>query len=193
MPFVVCDPRRRESEASVRSTVNISTGLAAMRSALGGSLCVWSRRLPRDFNDIRVALRDPMTRVQLIVCAESLRHSKPYHIEPIMVPPLQSRPHEINRIIDECAEEAATELFTIVTLTAADREWILRHSASSVTEIEKGTRRVLSIRQHDGHIPAAARSLGMAPISLSRWIGRRGYMRDVLATLQKKRPELADR
>jgi hypothetical protein len=58
-------------------------------------------------------------------------------------------------------------------LSGADREWILRHSASSVSEIEKGTRRLLAIRQHDDNTTAAARSLGMAPISLSRWIGRR--------------------
>ena len=125
-PFVVCDPRRREGEASVRSAGNIETGLAAMRRALGGSLCVWSRRLPSDFKEVRLALRDPTTRVQLIVSAESWRHSKPYHVEPIMIPALHSRPQEITRIIDEYADEAA-----------------------------------------------AARSLGMAPISLSRWIGRR--------------------
>jgi hypothetical protein len=172
-PFVVCDPRRREGEASVRSAGNIETGLAALRRAVGGSLCVWSRRLPSDFKEVRVALRDPATRVQLIVCAESWRHSKPYHVEPIMVPPLQSRPQEIMRIIDEYAEEAAAALSATVMMSTADREWILRHSASSVSEIEKGTRRLLAIRQHDDNTTAAARSLGMAPISLSRWIGRR--------------------
>jgi hypothetical protein len=172
-PFVVCDPRRREGEASVRSAGNIETGLAAMRRALGGSLCVWSRRLPSDFKDVRAALRDPATRVQLIVCAESWRHSKPYHVDPIMVPPLHSRPQEITRIIDEYAEEAAEALSATVQLSAADRDWILRHSASSVSEIEKGTRRLLAIRQYDDNTTAAARSLGMAPISLSRWIGRR--------------------
>jgi hypothetical protein len=50
---------------------------------------------------------------------------------------------------------------------------ILRHSASSASEIEKGTHRLLTIRQYDNNITAAARSLRMAPISLSRWIGRR--------------------
>jgi hypothetical protein len=48
-----------------------------MRRALGGSLCMWSRRLPHDFADVHLALRDAVTRVQLIVCAES-RHTKPY-------------------------------------------------------------------------------------------------------------------
>ncbi len=121
---------------------------------------------------MHLALRDPATRVQLIVCAES-RHTKPYHVEPIVIPPLSSRPQEITRIIDEYADEAAATVSATVHLTAADRDWILRNSASSISEIEKGTRRLLAIRKHDDNTAAAARSLGMAPISLARWIGRR--------------------
>ena len=172
-PFVVSDPRRREREESVRSAGNIETGLAAMRRARGGSLCMWSRRLPHDFAEVRMEVRDPRTRVQLIVCAESRRHTKPYYVEPIVVPPLSSRPQEITRIIDEYAEEAAAAMSAAIHLTAADRDWILRNSASSISEIEKGTRRLLAIRNHDDNTAAAARSLGMAPISLARWIGRR--------------------
>ena len=172
-PFVVCDPRRRAGEASVRSAGNLETGIAAMRRAHGGSLCMWSRRLPQDFADVRLALRDPAARVQLIVCAESRRHTKPYHVEPIVVPPLSSRPQDITRIIDEYADEAAAAMSAAIHLTAADRDWILRSSASSISEVEKGTRRLLAIRQHDDNIAAAARALGMAPISLARWVGRR--------------------
>jgi FHA domain len=171
-PFMVCDPRRREGEESVRSAENVETGLAAMLRGLGGSLCMWSRRLPHDFRNVRLALRDPATRVQLIVCAELLR-TKPYHVEPIVIPPLSSRPQEITRIIDEYADEAAATVSAAVQLTAADRDWILRNSASSISEIEKGTCRLLAIRNHDDNIAAAARSLGMAPISLARWVGRR--------------------
>jgi hypothetical protein len=43
----------------------------------------------------------------------------------------------------------------------------------SLSEIEKGTRRLLAIRQHDDNTASAARALGMASISLARWIGRR--------------------
>jgi hypothetical protein len=172
-PFVVCDPRRREGEPNVRSAGNTETGIAAMRRALGGSLCMWSRRLPHDFAEVRLELRDPRTRVQLIVCAESRRHTKPYHVEPIVVPPLSSRTQEITRIIDEYADEAAATVSAVVHLTAADRDWIMRNSSSSISEIEKGTRRLLAIRNHDDNTAAAARSLGMAPISLARWIGRR--------------------
>jgi hypothetical protein len=158
---------------SVRSAGNSETGLAAMRRARSGSLCVWSRRLPHDFADVRLALRDPATRVQLIVCAESRRHTKPYLVEPIIIPSLSSRAHELPRIIDEYADEAAAAVSAAVHLTASDRDWIMRNSASSISEIEKGTRRLLAIHNHDDNTAAAARSLGMAPISLARWIGRR--------------------
>jgi hypothetical protein len=172
-PFAVCDPRRREGEASVRSAGNMETGIAAMRRAFGGSLCVWTRRLPHDFDDVRMALRDPATRVQLIVCSESRHQTKPYHVEPIVVPSLASRNQEITRIIDEYADEAAALMSATMHLTAADRQWILNNSASSISEIEKGTRRLIAIREHGDNMAAAARSLGMAPISLSRWFGRR--------------------
>ncbi|HEU4734998.1 MAG TPA: FHA domain-containing protein [Kofleriaceae bacterium] len=177
-PFVVCDPRRREGQASVRSAGNVETGLAAIKRARGGSLCVWSQRLPPDFEEVRVALRDPTTRVQLIVCMQPWQRSrppKPNLIDPIIVPPLHSRPDEIDRIISECAEEAAATLLTNLTLTASDREWIVRHSAASVCEVEKGVRRILAIRQHDGDINTAARALGMARVSLERWFGRRRW------------------
>ena len=120
-----------------------------------------------------MVLRDPATRVQLIVCAEARRHTKPYHVEPIVIPPLSSRPQEITRIIDEYSDDAAVAVSSAVHLTAADRDWILRNSSASISEIEKGTRRLLAIRLHDDNTAAAARSLGMAPISLARWIGRR--------------------
>jgi hypothetical protein len=171
-PFVVCDPRRREGAASVRSAGNAETGMAAMERAIGGSLCVWSRRVPRDFDGVRMALRDPAARVQLIVCAESIQ-PRPGHVEPITVPPLSSRPHEIARIVDEYVDDEVDATAATARLTAADRGWILQHSASSIPEIEKGAVRLLAIRRCRGNMSAAATALGMAPISLTRWIGRR--------------------
>lgn len=172
-PFVVSDPRRREGSGNVRNAENMETGMAAMQRAQGGSLCVSSKRLPRDFDEVRLALRDPTMRVQLIVCADMPRHSKPFNVEPIVVPPLKGRSAEVPRIITEYADEAATELGAHARLNSADRDWVLKHSATSVCEIEKGTRRLVAIRQADDNIAAAARVLGMAPISLARWIGRR--------------------
>jgi molybdenum-dependent DNA-binding transcriptional regulator ModE len=49
---------------------------------------------------------------------------------------------------------------------------VIQHSASSLPEIEKGTRRLVAIRQA-GSIAQAAARLGMSHVALSQWIGRR--------------------
>ena len=65
-------------------------------------------RLPQaPWDSAVIGTAESCSRVQLIVCAESRQHTKPYHIEPIVIPPLSSRPQEIPRIIDEYADEAA--------------------------------------------------------------------------------------
>jgi Inner membrane component of T3SS, cytoplasmic domain len=172
-PFVVCDPRRRQGKATVRSAENYATGMEAYAAAAGGSLCVRSRRLPRDFDEVLVALRDPRSRVQLVVCADVLGDGGPYLAAPIIVPPLASRAIEIDRIITEYAEDAIIQLGTPRSaFLAADHAWVREHSASSLPEIEKATLRLVAIRESRNVSNAAAR-LGMAPVSLSRWIGRR--------------------
>jgi hypothetical protein len=55
-PFVACDPRRRRSEATARSVGNIEVGMTAVDAAAGGTLCIWSQRVPRDFAEVTVAL-----------------------------------------------------------------------------------------------------------------------------------------
>jgi hypothetical protein len=172
-PFIVCDPRRREGRATVRSSANYETGMPAFAAATGGTLCVRTQRLPRDFTDVAAALRDPSSRVQLMVCAQSPADCEPQLAVPIVVPPLASRVDELDRIITEYAEDAMAELGTPRTsFSAVDREWVRTYSASSHPEIEKGTLRLVAIRQSRNFSNAAAR-LGMAPVSLSRWIGRR--------------------
>jgi hypothetical protein len=58
-PFVACDPRRRRSEATARSVATIDVGMTALEAAAGGTLCIWSQRVPRDFAEVTAALRDP--------------------------------------------------------------------------------------------------------------------------------------
>jgi len=172
-PFIVCDPRRRQSRATVRSAENYETGMPAFAAATGGSLCVRSLRLPRDFKGVVKALRDPDARVQLVVCAQASEDCEAFLAVPITVPPLTSRADELDRIITEYAEDAIAELGTPRTgFLSADREWVRTHSASSLPDIEKATLRLVAIRESRNLSSAAAR-LGMAPVSLSRWIGRR--------------------
>lgn len=172
-PFIVCDPRRRRGKATVRSAENYEAGLPALAAARGGSLCVRSRRLPRDFDQVVAALRDPDAGVQLVVCAGPSEQGAPYLAAPITVPALAGRAGELDRIITEYAEDAVVELGAPRTgFLPADRAWVREHAGSSLPEIEKATLRLVALR-HSRNLSNAAAWLGMAPVSLSRWIGRR--------------------
>jgi hypothetical protein len=179
-PFVVCDPRRREGKATVRSAENHETGLGALAAATGGSLCIRSQRRPRDFSAVIAALRDPRSRVQLVVCGQDPDDCEPILAPAIAVPPLASRDEELDRIITEYSEDAIDELGAPRNgFRSVDRAWVRRHAASSLPEIEKATLRLVAIRASRNLSNAAAR-LGMAPVSLSRWIGRRELPMEVV-------------
>jgi len=172
-PFVVCDPRRRQTRATVRSAENHETGMAALAAAQGGTLCVRSRRLPRDFTDVIAALRDPDARVQLMVCAGSPDDGRRHLAVPIAIPSLAGRRAEIDRIIAEYAEDAVTDLAAPRgSFLREDHGWVREYAMSSLPEIEKATLRLVALRD-SRNLTAAAARLGMAPVSLARWIGRR--------------------
>ncbi len=178
-PFVVCDPRRQEARESVRAATNYEHAEAALEAATGGTLCVWRSRLPRDFPAALVRLRAPEARVQLVVCSHKhVRHDE-LLTAPIEVPPLASRGRELRRIVEEYALDALAELGEPRTsFTAADRDWVLQHEASSLADIERATLRLIALRT-SGNVNRAAARLGMAHVSLSRWIGRRKLPVDV--------------
>lgn len=179
-PFIVCDPRRQIGEATVRSAENHAAGMAALAVAAGGSLCVRSRRLPPDFAQVVEALHEPASQVQLIVCAEGTTECERCRVAPIMIPPLASREDEIDRIIHEYAHDAMVELATPRSMfQAADHDWVREHAASSLPEIEKATRRLVTLRA-SRNLSHAAERLGMAPVSLSRWIGRRAVPMEIV-------------
>jgi len=66
-PFVLCDPRRCDSDAGAPLESH-KTGMAALGAATGGSVCMRSKRPPRDFAELVAALRAPGVPVQLILC-----------------------------------------------------------------------------------------------------------------------------
>ncbi|MDQ3367995.1 MAG: FHA domain-containing protein [Myxococcota bacterium] len=177
-PFVSCDPKRRESEATVRSVQNFTTGLAALDAARSGTLCVWSKRLPRDFNDVAAALRHPSAQSQLVVVAHTPAEARSFIVAPIEIPSLRSRSGEVERIIDEYAAQALASWSVAGPFLPEDRAWVRTHSAESLLDIEKGTRRLVALRRSDS-IAAAAALLGMAPASLQEWIGRRSLPKRV--------------
>lgn len=172
-PFILGDPRRRRSEATVRSAEGYATGLEALAAATGGTLCVRSQRLPPDFDRVIDALRSPNSQVQLTVCAESQEDCELYRVRPIVIPPIASRKAELDLIIDEYAYDAMEELAIFPTeFPAADRKWVREYASTSLSEIEKATLRLVALRA-SRNLSNAAERLGMAAVSLSRWIGRR--------------------
>jgi hypothetical protein len=92
---------------------------------------------------------------------------------PIRIPPIETRKRELPRIVDEYAADAIAALgVSAANFTDRDRAWMLEHGTSSLSEIEKSTLRLVALRASPNMSNAAAR-LGMAPVSLSRWIDRR--------------------
>lgn len=180
-PFILCDPRRRRVEADVRSVTNIKDVRHAFRAAIGGSVCLLRRRMPHDASAVFGETRGPRPRVQLILCVSEGKRSQLESLfaDPIIIPPLATRGHELDQIISAYATEAIKELGTPRSVfTAADREWLRTHSATSLPEIEKGTRRIVALRAART-MSAAATRLGMAAVSLSRWFGRRDLLDDL--------------
>jgi hypothetical protein len=169
-PFIVCDPRRGNTPASVRSPANYENGVAAFYAARGGSLCVRSHRLPRDFSSVAALVRDPNARVQLIVCGPEHGGDDAFLVSSsVRIPSLRGRVGELPRIVDEYALDAITALGERGDcFTDDDRQWILEHAATTLPEIEKATMRMVALKT-SANVSSAAARLGMAPVSLWRW------------------------
>lgn len=175
-PFIVCDPRRGTRAASVRSPASHASGIAAFEAAGRGSLCVRMSRLPEDFHALVARLRCAND-VLCVLCAGKLAHPHPPCIlpAPLTVPPLAERSAELDRIIREYAADAIAELAAPApTFTADDHGWVRDNAAASLAEIEKATLRLVTLRT-SRNLSHAAERLGMAPVSLTRWLGRRNH------------------
>lgn len=173
-PFVVCDPRRGNLAACVRSPANRKHLDKAIAAAAGGGLCVSTRRLPSDFAATVARLRDARD-VMLILCCNDGHDNSPLLVRPapVVIPPLTERADDLPRIVDEYARDAITRLGASPSaFTADDANWVRHHAASSLPEIEKGTLRLVALRASRSSTEAAAR-LGMELVSLHRWLQRR--------------------
>jgi hypothetical protein len=192
-PFILCDRRRRRGDADVRSVANIGDASRAIRAAIGGSLCLLRRRLPLDTSVIAEEFSRARPRLQLIICTTAGEQSsagawRTLPADPIVIPPLVERANELDRIISEYATEALKELGTAhASFPEEDLDWVRSHAASTLAEIEKGARRLVALRA-GGNLSRGAERLGMAPVSLSRWFGRRDHIDEIRASRTKPGP-----
>ncbi|MBX3160135.1 MAG: FHA domain-containing protein [Deltaproteobacteria bacterium] len=170
--FVQCDPRRRRTDATVRAAENYALGMPAFIAASGGSLCLRGRRLPSDFAEVRAASQDPQHRVQLIICTHDSNDAARCSGTAIEIPPLSTRRAELDRIIHEYGADAVVAVSAKAPFTRKDLEWVRQHSSASLPDIEKGTLRLVALRE-GASIARAASMLGMSHVALAEWIGRR--------------------
>ncbi len=175
-PFVVSDPRRQDTPATVRVPKNRVSGPMAFRAARGGSLCLHEAHRPRDPRSMAALIRGPGAKVQIIVCGNARDELHPYLLRPapILIPRLRDRASEIPRIVDEYAADAISALgASEADFNDTDRTWVLDHAATTLREIETATLRLVALRQGDGVVNRAAVQLGMTHIGLTRWLQRR--------------------
>ena len=92
---------------------------------------------------------------------------------PIEVPSLATRAQDLPRIIAEYAQDAIAALGVPAgSFEPDDHRWVLEYAATSIDEIEKATVRCVALMPSASTSRAAA-VLGMAQVSLLRWLGRR--------------------
>jgi len=132
---------------------------------------------PVDFDEMLRAVREPNSGVRLIVCAVAsvdVHKGIAWWPVPLDIPSLRSRSTELLRIVREYANDAMASLHAPrECFEARDAEWVMRHVAVTISEIEKATLRVVAINATKGNVAKAAWMLGMAPVSLADWLGRR--------------------
>src|SRR5262249_9635754 len=94
----------------------------------------------------------------------------------IVIPPLDARKTEIDRLISEYMREAAARLYATkrVRLSPADREWLRTSASESLPELRTDTLRLVAVREA-GNLTAASALLGISHVGLAKWLNGRGF------------------
>jgi hypothetical protein len=184
-PFVVCDPRRREGEGSVRAPPNRRTVALALEAAMDGSICLRSRRLPMDFDRLE-SVRDAAPSPTVFVCLHRDDRVRDLLCRPLEIPPLAARASDSHRLLQEALDEAATALGTgCLRLTCHARRGVL-HGVASFADLEKTALRIIALASAPNPSQAAVR-LGIALVSLTRWLHRRPWLLPFVDELKANR------
>jgi hypothetical protein len=167
-PFVVCDPRRRGGDTpdTVRTCPGCCTTDEAIAAARGGgTICVTSRRVPGDFLAQRTSARS----ISVFVCRDPAARPALYEIDAIQVPRLRNRTAQDRaQVVRETANEHELS-------ASGDLAWLLERSSDTHAELQKGCIRLQALHV-SATLAAAADKLGMAPVSLDKWLRRRGTL-----------------
>jgi hypothetical protein len=174
-PFVVCDPRRGEREDSARSPPNRKTSLRALGVGAGGSVCIRSNCLPTDY-DLLAPSRRMLDGTQLFVCLNSDDPVIDMLCPPIRVASLAHRWSDLDRLIREYLADA-TRALGVGEMRIPKRLYgAVLWRAKTLADLEKVLMRIVMLKSTPS-INVAAERLGMAHVSLSRWVSRRDIRR----------------
>ena len=137
---------RRRGERAL--TGNYGIGVAAFEAAVGGSLCVRSRRLPRDFSSVVARIRATAD-VQIIVCSDGRDDAHPFpHASGPDSDPIAHRSYarataDRRRVRRRCRRRAAARWGKLHRCRSS---WVLQNAPLTLAEIEKATLRLVAIR-----------------------------------------------
>lgn len=174
-PFVVCGPKPRLLDGSLRVTASQSDPAMAVRRAAGGTVCVRTESLPAGFHELMRESRKPRSRAQLTVCANTTVRSASVTPPLIVVPPLAGRSTaDIDRVVVEYGLDAVGQLGAAPSsFTEAARAWVMKHEATTFAQVEIATLRLVALREA-GNVHQAAARLGLSHVALGDWYRRRG-------------------
>jgi hypothetical protein len=194
-PFILYDPRRNTTETAEDPVRTIADRTTALAEAKDGTLCLLPSRLRyRELTTIYASVlpRDCLTHI--VLCAGSNEDEK-LSPPPIVIPPLDTRKAEIDRLISEYVLEAAKRLYCTkrVRLSPEDRAWIRTHACESLPEIQTATLRLVAVREA-GNVNAGSALLGISHVALTKWLNNRGFAKLEAARSRKlKRARAATR
>jgi transcriptional regulator of acetoin/glycerol metabolism len=119
-------------------------------------------------------MQEPDVRSHLFICIRKVKDARAFDTTAIVVPSLARRKAELPQVIQEYALDAMADLeVPIASFRKADVDWVLANESQQLADIEKATLRLVALRVSEGNISRAAARLGMARMSLRKWIRKR--------------------
>jgi hypothetical protein len=189
-PFILYNPRRINTLETVKNPIRAVTDIgAALAEADGGTLCLLHHMLPQKLTALLTGMMPRDRRIHLVVCVGGDPEDTKFGPPSLVVPPLSSRRSEIDRLITEYVTDAELRLSSAnrIRLSPVERAWLRTSAGESLPELQKATLRLVALREA-GTPHFAARLLGIAPVTLRRWLERREYAKlEAVTTLAPRR------
>lgn len=137
-------------------------------------MCLRSRRLPADFDELAASLPESVPATTLFVCLDGNDRIRDLLCRPLEIPSLVQRASDSDRLLDAYLDLAAQTLSVrSVRLSERLRKSLFRH-VTSLSELEKAALRLVALKSAPNLSQAASR-LKMAVVSLSRWLYRQPW------------------